>query len=74
MLTYTIKLKSTAILLAMRAEDEAIMDVESCKTYGDKIYSNAVLNEYEWFPGSYSVDNSVLFLSEEIEWVKPEEN
>jgi len=59
----------------MRAEDEAIMDVESCNTFGDKIYSNAVLNdESDWFPGSYSVDNSVLFLPEEIEWVKPEEN
>ena len=61
--------------MALRAENEAIMDLESCKTHGDKIYSNAVLNEDSYaFPGSYSVDNSMLFLPEEIEWVKPEEN
>jgi len=72
MLTYTIKLKSAEALMALRAENEAIMDLESCKTHGDKIYSNAVLNEDEWFPGSYSISGfmSGLFLPEEIEWVK----
>jgi hypothetical protein len=73
MLTYTIKLKSAEALMALRAENEAIMDLESCKTHGDKIYSNAVLNEDSYaFPGSYSISGfmSGLFLPEEIEWVK----
>jgi hypothetical protein len=67
---YTIKLKSAEALMALRAENEAIMDLESCKTHGDKIYSDAVLNNDSYaFPMSYSVRTG-LFLPEEIEWVK----
>ena len=72
-MTYTIKLKSAEALMALRVENEAIMDLESCKTHGDKIYTDAVLNEDSYaFPGSYSISDfmSGLFLPEEIEWVK----
>lgn len=70
-MTYTIKLKSAEALMALRREDEAIMDFESCNTFGDKIYSDAVLNDDSYaFPMSYSVEGSFLFLLEEIEWVK----
>ena len=70
-MTYTIKIKSTEALMTMRAGDEAIMDIESCNTFGDKIYSNAELNDDSYaFPMSYTVTGQGLFLQEEIEWVK----
>lgn len=70
-MTYTIKIKSAEALMTMRVEDEAIMDIESGKTHGDKIYSDAVLNDDSYaFPMSYTVTGQGLFLPEEIEWVK----
>ena len=70
-MTYTIKIKSAEALMTMRVEDEAIMDFESSNIHGDKIYSNAVLNDDSYaFPMSYTVTGQGLFLPDEIEWVK----
>ena len=70
-MTYTIKIKSAEALMALRVEDEAIMDFESSNIHGDKIYSDAVLNDDSYaFPMSYTVTGQGLFLPDEIEWVK----
>ena len=75
MTTYTIKIKSREALNELAETDEFIMPEGSRKDFGDMIFHEAVLNngEDETYPGSYSVEDSYLFLPEEIEWVKPEE-
>ena len=74
MTTYTIKIKSKEDLTQLALEfPDLIMDKESINTFAGQTFKSVVMNDStDYWPNSYSVDDSYLFLAEEIEWVKEE--